>query len=285
MDVNEQILPIVVLYKKELCDAVSINSLLDNDVDGFLKEIYVYDNTPEHYYGIENHEINYKGRNLIYIHDGNNSGVSFAYNSGLKKAKELGYKYVLLLDQDTQFPLNALSYYKTSIRDNPEVKLIVPRLITLKGEYCSPLKYALHRGFVIGELKPGIYSLKKYSPINSGMLLNVNTALSCGGYNNKVYLDFSDFQFIERLKKVSSDFYVMPLTIKQDLSNDDENQENLFTRYGIYCKCARECERKNLFDDVIYFMMVLIRGVKLSIRTKKMSFITVFYKNYLRGRK
>lgn len=282
---KKQILPIVVLYKKELSDAESINTLLDSDIDNSISDIFVYDNTPENI--IKNNIVCevYRNRNVIYYHDIKNSGVSTAYNSGMKKANELNYKYVLLLDQDTVFPSDALKFYQQSIEDQPGINLHVPRLLTKKGEFCSPLRYAFHRGFVTNELSSGIYSLNTYSPINSGMLLDVNTAILAGGYNNKVYLDFSDFQFIERLKNISSSFYLMPLTLEQDLSNDDENYNNLLNRYGIYCECARFCEKNNIYDEFIYFMMVLIRGIKLVQRTKMLKFISIFYNNYVRGKK
>lgn len=282
---NKEILPIVVLYKKDLREAESINSILDGDMPGLISDIYVYDNTP----GGQNNPLSedkcYRGRNVIYVQDPANSGVSIAYNSGLKTAAELGYKYVLILDQDTYFPPDSLAVYKKSIKDIPDVNLYVPSLVTKNGEFCSPLKYAMHRGFVIGQLDPGIYSLDTYSPINSGMLLNVEAALRCGGYNNDVYLDFSDFQFIERLKNISAEFYLMPLSLQQDLSNEDENHDNLLTRYAIYCDCARRCHREKMSDDFIYFLMVLVRGMKLVNRTKKIKFLNVFYKKYVRGKK
>jgi len=282
---NNNIFPVVVLYKRKLSDAESINSLLDSDELELIKDIYVYDNTPVEFDNNEYHIKTFRGRNVIYFRDYQNSGVSKAYNCGMSKAHELGYKYALLLDQDTVFPRNAFSHYKSAMSNNPGINLIVPRLVTLGGEFCSPLRYAFHRGFITGELAAGIYSLEKYSPINSGMLLDVATALSCGGYNDGVYLDFSDFQFIERLKRVSVNFYVMPLTIQQDLSNEDENHENLLTRYAIYCDCATRCERNAYTDDLIYFMMVFIRGLKLAKRTKKIKFLKIFYQKYMRGKK
>lgn len=280
---NEKILPIVVLYKKELQYADSINSLLEGDVDGCITDIFVYDNSPKQHSNAAPVSGIYKNRNVIYIHDPKNSGVSAAYNLGMHKAKCLGFKYVLLLDQDTIFPVDAMGVYFQSIKDNPGINLHAPKLLTLNGEFCSPLRYAMHRGFVTNELDPGVYSLDKYSPINSGMLLDVKMAISVGGYNKAVYLDFSDFQFIERLKDKSKEFYLMPLTLKQDLSNEDENHKNLLNRYTIYCECARNCERLTVYDDFIYFMMVFIRAIKLTIRTKKLKFLPVFYKKYVRG--
>ncbi|WP_061709641.1 glycosyltransferase [Pseudenterobacter timonensis] len=279
------ILPIVVLYKKRLIHAESINTLLDSDVAGSICDIYVYDNTPGENNNFSSNQKVYRGRNIIYFHNPNNAGVSTAYNTGLKIAKQLGYKFVLILDQDTHFPFGAVESYLSAINNYPEIKIYVPSLVTKNGEHCSPLKYAFHRGFVIGKLESNIYSLDKYSPINSGMLLDVETALRSGGYKEDVYLDFSDFQFIERLKKYTSHFYLIPLSLQQDLSNEDENYENLVVRYEIYCQCAKRCHRESILDDAIYFAMVLIRGLKLLMRTKKIIFLKVFLKSYIRGKK
>lgn len=282
---NKLILPIVVLYKKNLIQAESINTLLDSDVTGLIGDIYVYDNTPGEEKNFSSNQNEYRGRNIIYVHNPENAGVSRAYNSGLKIAKQLGYKFVLILNQDTHFPIESLRVYTRAIDDYPNIKIYVPSLVTKNGEHCSPLKYAFHRGFVIGKLESNIYSLDKYSPINSGMLLDVEVALGCGGYKEDVYLDFSDFQFIERIKKHTSNFYLLPLLLQQDLSNEDNNHENLVVRYGIYCQCARRCYRESVLDDGIYFSMVFIRGLKLTFRTKKITFLKVFFKSYLRGKK
>lgn len=282
---QKKILPIIVLYKEKLSDALSINSLLDSDTGNKIKDIFVYDNTPEGF-GLEVGRIDhYKNRNVIYISDFQNSGVSTAYNRGMVKAQEMGYKYILLLDQDTQFPSEAYQAYLDAIDNHPEVKLFAPRLVTLNGEYCSPLKYALHRGFVVGELEPGLYPLKKYSPINSGMLIDVETAIRSGGYREEVYLDFSDFQFVEKLLNVIDSFMIIPLTLKQNLSNEESNIHSLLSRYKIYCDCAKNCRKDTIIDHSIYFFMVLIRGLKLTKRTREFRFLSVFLNYFIRGKK
>ncbi|WP_367143860.1 glycosyltransferase [Pantoea stewartii] len=277
-------LPIVVLYKIGLSHSDSINSILDSDVERLISEIFVYDNSPA---CEDNNEIieSYRGRKVYYINDYSNSGVSAAYNKGLSKAKELNYEYVLLLDQDTKFPPDSVKEYVKAIKNNPHIKLVAPRLKTTKGELCSPLRYSLHRGFVLKEIEPGIYPLDRYSPINSGMMLNTSSAIQCGGYEEKVFLDFSDFQFIEKLKRNVDCFYVMPLLVIQDLSNDEPDTNSLLNRFKIYCKCARNCHRNNFIDDGIYFFMVLNRAIKLTLRTKEKQFILYFSRFYVRGQR
>ena len=272
-------LPIIVLYKRKLEESESVNSLLTSHDASSISEIFVYNNSPdivsvpEQYMGVTVHKIN----------DYKNSGVSKAYNEGIKIAKQLKYQYVLLLDQDTSLPENVLDVYKQHVVNNPEIKLFCPILKTFSGAICSPLVYKLHRGFQVKHFDAGEYNFDKFSPINSGMLLNVDAALECGGYNEDVFLDFSDFQFIERFKKHNSSFYVVPLIFNQDFSGDELDVSKLLVRFKLYCKCARKCSRDSVRDDFIYFAMVFTRATKLAIKTRKVHFYTNFYKYYIRG--
>lgn len=274
-----KILPVVVIYKKELAESDSIVSILKADNDNTISEFVVYNNSPaeitipDYFMGVKVHVIN----------DYKNSGVSKAYNKALEIANELNYSHLLLLDQDTLFPENAIKIYLESVKKYKEINLFAPILETKQGAICSPLRYKFHRGFVVDSITPGEYKLDCYSPINSGMLLNVNAARKCGGYNEDVYLDFSDFQFIERFKKDNTFFIVLPLSLLQDFSGDEVNEKKLLDRFAIYCACAKKCERNSFWDDVIYFLMVLARTSKLAIKTGNLVFFKCFINKYIRG--
>ncbi|EAA8875198.1 glycosyltransferase [Salmonella enterica] len=273
------ILPIIVLYKCQLENSECINTLLRLDNVSHLKEIFVYNNSPS----IISIPDQYMGINVHKINDHENSGVSKAYNEGLKFAKKMNYEYVLLLDQDTSLPGDALVIYKESLRANKYIKLFCPILKKNTGVICSPLLYRLHRGFPVNHFKAGKYEFDDFTPINSGMLLNVDAALECGGYNEEVFLDFSDFQFIERFKKHNPCFYVVPLILYQDCSGDEVDPSKLLIRFRLYCQCAKKCVREKIQDDFIYFLMVFARAVKMAVKTKRIDFIINFYKYYIRG--
>lgn len=271
------ILPIIVIFKRDIKDSESINSLLSTNDN--ISEIFVYNNSPEI---VEIPSI-YKGVVINKIDDYQNSGVSKAYNAGIRFAKENNYNYVLLLDQDTTLPADTLSVYRRQLEANKDIKLCCPVLKTSKGAICSPLRYKFHRGFPVKKFTHGKYRLKEYSPINSGMLINVDAAIECGGYKEDVFLDFSDFQFIERFKQLYSEFYVLPLVLLQDFSGEETDSQKLLSRFKLYCQCAKKCERKKNLDNVVYFLMVFMRMSKLILKTKKIEFLLAFYKNYIKG--
>ncbi len=274
-----RILPVVVLYKQNIQDCDSLLSLFQmDDYTRYIDSIYVYDNSPQF-----NKETasKFNSLNIIYEKDTLNSGVSRAYNVASKYALANGYDYLWLLDQDTAFPVESLNKYVKAIEENPEIPVFSPILKTKNGNICSPCVYKWHRGFQPDKIVPGINSLLHYSPINSGMLIQVKVFCEVGGYNENVFLDFSDFQFIERVKKKYNNFYVVDFEAKQDFSNDIIDPSALIYRYKIYCKCAVGCEKEKFIDKIQYFSIVFARACKLFIRTKKMNFFAVFFKHYI----
>lgn len=74
-----------------------------------------------------------------------------------------------------------------TISQHLNIKLFCPILKTKRGVICSPLSYKYHRGFHVKNIVAGEKGLSKLSPINSGMILDVEAALKCGGYNENVF--------------------------------------------------------------------------------------------------
>ncbi|PTB96812.1 hypothetical protein C9994_05720 [Marivirga lumbricoides] len=242
-------------------------------------DILIYDNSPinqKEYYD----KLTLDRFNITYFSDLSNSGVSTAYNEAAKIAKERDKKWVLLLDQDTNFSTNIFeAYFDAIFKNSHEIKLFVPILKLEDGRIFSPSRYKLKRGFMIKNISPGIHSLKSLSPVNSGMLIDIEAFFEVGGYNEKVWLDFSDFQFIERFRKKFKSFCVLDSIGYQDFSNENINFTDALTRFRIYCDCVIHCEKKGLLDRMIYFALTFSRAVSLSLKYKKIDFILLLLKN------
>ncbi|MGJ0625165.1 glycosyltransferase [Xenorhabdus bovienii] len=270
-----KILPVIVLYKRELEKSDSFLYLkeINNDT---INSIFIYDNSPE--YNSSNIE---NKKNIIYISDINNSGVSKAYNCAAKYANKNGYDWLLLLDQDTKPPHDLIENYISSIHKNPNIPLFSPILMTKNGKICSPCIYKYHRGFSPKKIYSGIKNLNQYSPINSCMLISTQALLDVGGYNENVYLDFSDFQFIERLRKKHKLFYLIDSYAIQDFSNDESCHLKLDSRFQTYCDCATNCSKESMLDHIQYFLMVFFRAIKLTLRTRNIIFLKTFFRYFL----
>lgn len=267
---NKQILAVVVLYKCLLCESHSYKTLLkDSDIN-----LYVYDNSPEA------QEIHLA--NVEYIHDATNSGLGVAYNRAAEYARLNGYQWLLLLDQDTTFPIGAMDKYRLAISMYHEIQLFAPVHQIQTGKYISPTHYFCKGSRPTRKLYTGMLSFDQVSPINSGLLISVSSFRAVGGYDEEVTLDFSDIRFIEKYKKMYSCFYVIPgIICLQDFSIQEKNTEKLMTRFQIFLNCALACKRESLFDRLAYLFVTAKRTVHLVWLTHKWSFLKKYISNYL----
>ena len=277
----EDYLFILVLYEKALNDSESFNAIQKQLAEFEERsDFLVYDNS------INRQQIaTYSKINIEYVHDSSNSGISYAYNVGAKYANHLKKKWIILLDQDTEFEKNYIKSTIDSIMKNPEMKIFAPILKIGSNKLFSPCTFKFNRGFLIKSIEPGIKSLQEFSPVNSGMIINLNLFNEVGGYNERVKLDFSDFQFIEKVKKKISDFYVLPSESFQNFSDVEKDVIKLNKRFFYYCEGAKNFERQSFLDSILFFIVCFQRMIFLMIKNQSFIFVKTFLKSYILRRK
>lgn len=263
-----KILCVIVLYKCKLENSKSYRSLLqDKDIT-----IFAYDNSPTP------QDVNIK--NVIYVHDSRNSGLGVAYNKAAQYAKCEHIEWLLLLDQDTFFPYNALLKYIKAIEENPSILLFAPKHKISNGKFLSPTPYYHKTSKLQDNVPTGIVKLLPYAPINSGMLINVDLFWKAGGYDEAVWLDFSDIRFIEKVRTLIDAFYVIDTVCIQDFSVDETDVTKLKNRFRIFCQCAKACKRERFWDNVDYLYVTAKRCLSLVVKNKNLSFISIYLKTY-----
>lgn len=267
---------VIVLYNTELDDSESFQSVIQMHKGIGELDLFVYDNSRE-----PQQIKRYPNLHITYLHDPKNSGVSKAYNIGAENAQLQLKEWVLLLDQDTTLPQDIFDHYEKTIRDYPDIKLVVPILRLGNGKIFSPCSYKFKRGFYLDTIAPGLHSLNQLSPVNSGIFVHLTSFFEAGGYNEKVKLDFSDFQFIERFRKVYPVFYVMDVECQQDFSDDEVSYSGQLNRFGYYCEGARNSDKKGIWDWVQYNTVVVLRAMRLSVKYKKWGFINTYLNKFL----
>lgn len=269
---------IIVLYKCPLIDSKSFKSLYQANTDSSVLDLFVYDNSPSSSY---NDSINKMPKfNIHYELNIKNEGLSKAYNQGAKQAVNLNKKWILLLDQDTIFDKDFLEEFNNSINYFKDIKLFAPILKLSNNKIFSPSVYFFKRGFSPRNIDKGINSFKMLSPVNSGLLIEIEAFMNVGGYNENVKLDFSDFQFIERFRKKNDNFVVVDTIGYQDFSDHQIDPQIALNRYKIYCEGAKACEKRSVLDHLQYFLITLIRGIKLTIRFKR-NFLKTWYTYFI----
>lgn len=267
------LLLVIVLYKQPLWESNSFKTLIK---DNFDLPLFIYDNSP-----LPQHRQDEFGANVKYVSDISNPGLSFANNRAADYAKSMGYNWMLLLDQDTLFPPHIIEEYLKAVEQNPDIKLFVSPMKLDKGLYMSPVKVRFHIARPAKTTPQGIVSLKKYAPIDSGQLINVNALHEVGGYNEKVPIDFCEYQFHRRLLKKYNVFFVLQTPCHQEFSNEIQNAEQKLKRYEIFCKCLKNCEKDGFFDKVAYTYIVFKRALSLVLFSGNIKPLKSFFTIYL----
>jgi GT2 family glycosyltransferase len=266
------ILAVIVLYNTPLYKSKTYISLLYNNS----LPLFIYDNSPV----AQDITIKQSDR-IIYIHNPENPGLSYAYNRAAEYARNNGFDWMLLLDQDTIFAENILSEYEEAISNNPGIKLFVPPIKVHNQKFLSPVRSKHRVSYLAKNVPSGVASLGEYSPVNSGMMILVDAFLAVGGYNEKVRIDYSDFQFLERFRRHYDEFFVLKSVCFQEFSNEVQNTEQLIERYKVFCECLKNCDRENISDNFDYLWIVGKRALSLTLRTKRLNFLGIFFKDYL----
>lgn len=267
---NSSIYVVIVLYKVGLEESTAYRTLIKaNGITEFL----VYDNSPE----ADTKRAEYPAT-ATYIHDAENSGLSKAYNLAAQKAKAFGKDHLLILDQDTHFAADAWKKYKEQTQFNG---IVAPIVQTKQGMILSPVKIRGIRKRILSDVEPGDYSLYDFAVINSGCLVPISLFEQCGGYSEKVNLDFSDFQFQIRARKVSLSFRLIDTCAIQDFSNECRDANKLLSRYARYLFCAKNFETDTFSCKAKHDLEVALHTLSLTLRTRSMSFIRLFITRYL----
>ena len=234
--------------------------------------LMVYDNSPSPCLDISDNAINY-------ISDPSNPGLSTAYNHAASYAKENGYDWLMLLDQDTIFVDDRyINVCLKLISELKDVVVAVPRVITAKGSLLSPTIHRHHVSTGVGYSQGKYHPLKNALIINSGMLVKVDAFLQVGGYNERVAVDLSDFQFIDRLSREHDSFYAIDYQLEQPFSNDSDDIETLRKRYRLFCRSCRNYEGK-WGTRLIFILLMARRALSLSLRTGHFIFLGICLSN------
>ncbi|MDR3745858.1 MAG: glycosyltransferase [Acidobacteriaceae bacterium] len=202
------ILAVIVLYKTSPHDSVSVTSLARalaaTDPDALRLRVMLVDNSPEASaaLGLFAEE--------VYRSAPENRGLAHAYNAALRMAQELGFDWLLTLDQDTALPENFLSELGNAVAlidADPQFAAVVPQ-IQGAGRTLSPYTFrwgALPIWFppdYIGIPNEAVYAL------NSASLLRVSALRQVGGYDPRFWLDASDHAIFHALAAYGKRVYV-----------------------------------------------------------------------------
>ncbi len=272
--IEKKILHVIVIYNAPLEDCQTYRTFLK-----FLGEkdfIFIWDNSAL------KHDISITHSTFEYVHCPENKGVSEAYNQACKYALENNFQFLLLLDQDTIFPADAISEYHKMLEILSENSCAIPEIYSA-GQRISP--------FCIKNLKPTKMSNKtefnqplesgQYSAINSGVLVMAKAIQNSNYFNPRLKLDWSDVDFFLRFQ---GHLLRIPIKLTHRLSiHEKRSTKTKLNRFRYYCEGAKEmAEVHNGFFRLGYIS--LRHGIKLCITSFSFGFIVIWL-NYFLGNK
>lgn len=280
MNSINSILAVIVLYNEKLYNSKTYTSFLREEVYKKQLTLFVYDNSI-----LQQHIPNEFSDNIIYYYDKNNSGVSKAYNVAAEYGSKNGYKWLLLLDQDSDFSEIKTEDYFASIKNNNNISLHVPIIKLNKHTIFSPTRKYFNMSHNSSKVHLGINLISQYAIINSGMCISIKSFKETGGYNENVWLDYSDYDFLRKYSMKYKYFNVIPKICFQNFSDEEKNVDKIKKRYAIFIECINACTRYSILDNINYELILLKRGISLSIRTKKILFIRMYLLNLSNNKK
>lgn len=140
--------------------------------------------------------------NIEYISNGDNLGIAKALNIGCKNAIKYGYKWILTMDQDSEFEKMTFERYISSvenmIKEDDQIAIFAPLTDDSK--------------------KPTIGYINKV--ITSGCILHLNAYKIVNGFDNNLFIDEVDHDFCFRLIKNGYKIYKFSdIKLKHKLGN------------------------------------------------------------------
>ena len=272
-NIAEQTLAVLVIYNIDPQASSTFLSLEKAlSFSNVRMDLLIYDNSPDH------HKMPASEHwNVRYHHDPSNGGVSKAYNWGCDIANDLNKKWLCLLDQDDIFSDQTIEEYLKAVQENPNESIFVP-IISDEKSIISPFFMRFGGGWRISKIIPGTYDLKRFLLINSGLFISVKTFIEAGGYDENFPLDFSDLDFIHRLRRIHETFKVIPIHVHHNLSiNAAQTLEDRLKRFHIYISAAKRFQKKYRLAVRSILLRSFLMSLKLSFRHHSLQFLKKYF--------
>lgn len=290
--INMKILAVVVRYNTPLQASAAVQGVSDAlSTDPQLRESYeflVWDNSPER---LENPELPIA---YDYDHSGMNLGVSGAYNQAMRRARQRGCKWMLLLDQDTEINapfLRNMARWSEMLRGRQEIAVIAPT-VRVGKRIVSPRQYLFNRHRSYSNSIPGVASGEAFA-INSGSIMRVAALEQIGGFSADFWLDYADIyvchQLFLRGKKI---WRATDTELKHDMTLMNYDRPMTAWRYRnfSYAETAFNDLYKGRLENGAQDLRLLARAVRQRMNHKnsalsRITFAELIYRLRVRRRK
>ena len=219
-------------------------SLLKQNIIKYLKfnlNVYIFDNGSSNYFQLM--ELGQSYSNVTIISKMKNLGIAYALNSLFKLGEENGDKWILTFDQDSKIENTSLHTYLKYIKefdDCYKIAMLCPQIIDVnvnkvvfggKGEY--------------EEINSAEDS------ITSGSCIRVSSWRKVGGFYNKLFIDFVDTDFQEKL--LLRNYKIIRLNKVRLFHSIGRAKDIKFLGFTIHCSNHNSFRRYYMVRNRLYF--------------------------------
>ncbi|HWE86990.1 MAG TPA: hypothetical protein VG267_18745 [Terracidiphilus sp.] len=258
----ESILPIVVLYNLRLSDSPTYRTFCAaaRHCGSDPSRIAVYDNSP-----VRQADPEEEAHLKAFYHDPNNSGLAAGYNWALARAEESGIEWLLLLDQDSELPVEFLSIMLDAAmlyEPQPQVAAIVPHVRGSAGPI-SPNRVRFGRLAAVPETLSGVIPYE-ITAVNSGVLVRTDFVRSIGGFNPDFPLDCLDHWLFHEIYARGEVAAIATSCMRHDLSVRDYRNKVSVNRYRsiLFSEGLFVATTKSRIERMFYVWRLALRAVK-----------------------
>lgn len=206
------ILIVLVVYHRALSDVLPWNTIaswLERGHSTDCHHCLIYDNSPEPF--VDGKSL---PDNVTLIWNPKNGGTANAYAEGAKCAAQRGYRWLLLLDQDTVLPSDYLDCAQQSASAMPKAVALVPR-IRHGFQLVSPATITPW-----GSVRPDPTpqeGVGMTTAISSGMFIR-RSAIASIRFPPDVWLDYVDHWICRKLADRRLEIGIIDVDLSHDLS-------------------------------------------------------------------
>lgn len=210
-------------------------TLLDNSTDETIKE--------------ENKKF-CQDSNIKYFDNGGNVGLAKAYNRAIADLEE--GEALAIFDEDTFIPDD---FIKEAVKGLEEADIVVP-IVKSGDKIISPSSLA-------GK-KVVKYSGKNLTAINSGTVIKKEVFDKIGGYNEDMFLDYIDHEFMERCLKTKVKVKVFSKELNQTFfARENTDKVKALRRFEIFLDDFKVfCKESKGYYKLKTFKMALKNFIK-----------------------
>ena len=263
---------IIVLYRCTLEESRAFNSLQEELKSAEIDyELVIFNNDNQQQIIDEKY---------VVVNSEENKKLAYAYNFALKRAVENGYKWLLLLDQDTSVPKGYFNRLQDFLKSGYPENLAAVVPVLKSGDVVLSPKVVSSRLRIESEAKPNEYG-RWITAINSMSLMNVGFFNSIGGFSSKYELDMLDRWSYNQIMKLNRLVYVLDVNSNHELSFLDFEKNVTPERYSDFMKMENRfsTDEMDLLYLVFYKVKLILKGLKqfVKYKNKEYSKITFSY--------